>query len=155
MNNLKNSKYEDDIMKRSRIIHCIDNIIHSSPEIEDYIESYGFNHLTTRIYYPVISSYGYIDIIMNKLHYKYDKYTCFDVCNYFIDLLHEDKIARVFYEKTLHDRVLYTEEEILKKYCKDEFKKFMTGHSNYVSNYRNIQIEKNRSSEVKLKILEV
>ena len=153
MNNLKNSKYEE--TKRDRLLYSINNIIHSSPEIQEYIESYGFNHLTTRIYYPVMGSYGYIDIIMKKLHQEYDKYTSFDVCNYFIDLLHQNKIGKVFYEKTLNDRILYTEEELLNKYAIEDYNKFMKEHVEYVSNYRSIQIEKNRNSEIKLKILEV
>ena len=58
-------------------------------------------------------------------------------------------------KKTISDRTLYTEEELLNKYSNDGYIKFMIKYGKYVSNYRNIQIEKNRNSEIKLKILEV
>lgn len=155
MNNLKNTDLVLDNYKRSRLIYCIDNMISTSPELEDYIESFNLNHLTTRIYCPMVCTTGYLDTIINMMQTEYQKFTSFDVCNLFIDLLHKDEIGVTFYEKTFSDRTLYTEEELLNKYSNDGYIKFMIKYGKYVSNYRNIQIEKNRNSEIKLKILEV
>ena len=54
MNNLKNTDLVLDNYKRSRLIYCIDNMISTSPELEDYIENFNLNHLTTRIYCTVV-----------------------------------------------------------------------------------------------------
>ena len=39
MNNLKNTDLVLDNYKRSRLIYCIDNMISTSPELEDYIDT--------------------------------------------------------------------------------------------------------------------